>query len=71
MKGFFKYSTEIRFVLGILENSKVIASKLPGKCVTPLETPPGQNRRPLNYVKFLLIILLDSIPFLIYSQNLL
>ena len=46
MKCFLKYSTEIRFVLGILENSKVIASKLPWKCVTPLETPQAKIEDP-------------------------
>ena len=65
MKCLFKYSTEIRFVLEILGNSKVIASELPWKCVNP----PNQNRRPLNYVAFLLVILVDSTPFLIYSRN--
>ena len=61
-KCHFKYSTEVAFVLEVLENSKVIASELPQKCVTPLENPPSQNRRPLDYVAFLLNILADFTP---------
>ena len=69
IKWFLKYSTEVRFVLEIPENPKVIASELSWKCDTPLENPPGQNRRSLNYVTFLLITLVDSTSFLIYSKN--
>ena len=68
-KCLFKYSTEVRFVLEILENSKVIASELSQKWITPLGNPLGQNRRPLNYVVFLLITLADSVPFLIHLRN--
>ena len=68
MKCLFKYSTEVRFVLEILENSKVIASEHIN-VLHPLKNPPGQNRRPLNYVAFLLVTLVDSTPFLIYSRN--
>ena len=67
-KCLFKYSTEVRFVLEILENSKVIASEHIN-VLHPLKNPPGQNRRPLNYVAFLLVTLVDSTPFLIYSRN--
>ena len=68
MKCLFKYPTEVRFVLEILENSKVIASEHIN-VLHPLKNPPGQNRRPLNYVAFLLVTLVDSTPFLIYSRN--
>ena len=68
-KCLFKYSTEVRFVLEILENSKVIASELSQKWITPFGNPLGQNRRPLNYVVFLLITLVDSVPFLIHLRN--
>ena len=69
-KCLFKYSTEVRFVLEILKNSKVITSKLPQKCViTPPENHLGFKGRPLDYVAFLLITLVDSTPFIIYSRN--
>ena len=68
MKCLFKYPTEVRFVLEILENSKVIASEHIN-VLHPLKNPPGQNRRPLNYVAFLLVTLVDSTPFLTYSRN--
>ena len=42
MKCLFKYSTEVRFVFETLENSKVIASERPWKCVTPLKTPQAK-----------------------------
>ena len=68
-KCLFKYSTEVSFVLEILENLKVIASEPPQNVLHLLKKPLGQKRRPLNYVEFLLIILVDSTPFLIYSRN--
>ena len=34
-----------------------------------LKTPQDKNRRPLNYVVSLLITLVDSTPFLIYSRS--
>ena len=65
-----KYSTEIsRFVLKILEKSKFITSVIPIKmCNTPWKYQ-GQKRGPLNYVAFLLIILVNSTPFLIHSRK--
>ena len=42
-----KYLTEIsRFVLDILENSKVIANVLLEKCVEPLENPKAKKEEP-------------------------
>ena len=46
MKCLFKYSTKFRFVLEILENSKVTASKLRYKCVTPLENSQSKIEDP-------------------------
>ena len=51
-----KYSTEVfKFVLEILEKSKVIANVIPRKCATPLENTKAKKGDP-KLCGFLLII---------------
>ena len=62
----FQYSTEARFVSEIPEDYEVSFRE---SVLHPFKSPPsapqpsGHNRKPLNFLAFLFITLVDSTPF--------